>query len=391
MTAGSAGVWIACSAGSIAKGAATAMCLTTSGAQTRVAQALARRRGRNRLMGEILGLGMTHYPPLTGRDEDMATILRRVLKDPGLPERYRNPTGWPESMRREYGADGGTASAAAHRDTLLRHFRKARRRLDEFQPDVVIMWGDDQHENFTDDVIPPFCVLAYDDIEARPWQKPGVAPNVWSESPETTFKIAGHRAAGKYLASGLLEQGVDMAYAYKPLHFPGLAHAFLNTIMFLDYDRVGFPYPVIPFQVNCYGRRVISQRGGRGSLANPVTEPAALHGGRGGHRAGDAGQPVAHGAHRLLELVARLPHRQELPALSRHRGGPPPLRGAARRRLRDMAHATPGGHRELGAAGDAQLVHAGRRHGGARPQPDQCDFIETWSFNSNKCFALFEP
>ena len=38
-------------------------------------------------MGEILGLGMTHYPPLTGLDQNMASILRRVLQDPGLPER----------------------------------------------------------------------------------------------------------------------------------------------------------------------------------------------------------------------------------------------------------------------------------------------------------------
>ena len=40
-------------------------------------------------MGEILGLGMTHFPPLTGRDEDMGWILKRALQDPALPEHYR--------------------------------------------------------------------------------------------------------------------------------------------------------------------------------------------------------------------------------------------------------------------------------------------------------------
>ena len=63
-------------------------------------------------MGEILGLGLTHYPPLIGLDENMAGILRTVLKDPGLPERYRDPASWPEAMQREYGDDGGTASAS---------------------------------------------------------------------------------------------------------------------------------------------------------------------------------------------------------------------------------------------------------------------------------------
>ncbi len=134
-------------------------------------------------MGEILGLGMTHYPPLTGLDENMAAILRRVQQDPGLPARYRDPASWPAAMRAEYGSDGGTASATGHREALVEHFRKARRILDDFRPDVVIVWGDDQHENFTEDVIPPFCVLAYDQVEARPWQRPGIAPNVWNEPP----------------------------------------------------------------------------------------------------------------------------------------------------------------------------------------------------------------
>src|SRR5262249_29985261 len=167
MTAGSAGVWIACGASSIAKRAAAAIGLTTPGPQTRVAQALARRRGRNRLMGEILGLGMTHYPPLTGRDEHMADILRRVLNDPGLPERYRDPSGWPAAMRREYGEDGGTASAAEHRETLVRQFRQARKTLDDFRPDVVIIWGDDQPENFVRDLIPPFRVPGHNATQAH--------------------------------------------------------------------------------------------------------------------------------------------------------------------------------------------------------------------------------
>jgi hypothetical protein len=70
-------------------------------------------------MGEILGLGLTHYPPLIGPDANMAGILRTVLKDPGLPERYRDPVSWPEPMRREYGDDGGTTAAAAHRAVIF--------------------------------------------------------------------------------------------------------------------------------------------------------------------------------------------------------------------------------------------------------------------------------
>ena len=38
-------------------------------------------------MGEILGVGLSHYPPLMGTDDAMADILRGTLKpEPGLFE-----------------------------------------------------------------------------------------------------------------------------------------------------------------------------------------------------------------------------------------------------------------------------------------------------------------
>ena len=120
-------------------------------------------------MGAFLGLGMTHVPLLAGRDQDMSRILRRVLQDPDLPERYRRPEGWPEPMRREWAGDEGLAAARRHREILREGCRRIRTALDDFAPDIVVIWGDDQYENFKEDVIPPFCVLAYEAIEHRPW------------------------------------------------------------------------------------------------------------------------------------------------------------------------------------------------------------------------------
>jgi len=224
-------------------------------------------------MGEILGLGVTHYPPLCGRDEEMARILKRVLQDPDLPERYRRSDGWPAAMREEYGADEGLSAARRHRETLIAGFRDMRKRLDEFAPDLVVIWGDDQYENFKEDVIPPFCVLAYESIEHRPWAEPRwkKSGNAWDENGDTTFVYKGHRAAAKSLVTGLLEAGIDVSYAYRPLHHP-LGHAFMNTLLYLDYDRQGFPYPVVPFSKPLLGRRVISQYGGAATFADLPTE-----------------------------------------------------------------------------------------------------------------------
>ena len=57
-----------------------------------------------------------------------------------------------------------------------------------------------------------------------------------------------------------------MPYAYKPLHLEGLGHAFINTLLYLDYDRTGWDYPVVPFQINAYGRNMISGKGLTGRL-----------------------------------------------------------------------------------------------------------------------------
>ncbi len=242
-------------------------------------------------MGDVLGLGITHYPPLSGRDEDMANILKGRLADPGVPSHAKNPSNWPPAMRQEWGDDDGVAGAMRHRDSVLRGIREVRKALDEFNPDFVLVWGDDQYENFKENIIPPFCVLAYDDLEVYPWrdatesamfsakvdQWGGGRPNIWGEGRDFSIKIKGHRDTAKEIISRLLEREFDVSYAYEPLNHPGLAHAFLNSVLYLDYDRRGFPWPVIPFQINCYGRGVISYRGfvsRMGEAGRPLDPPA---------------------------------------------------------------------------------------------------------------------
>ncbi len=216
-------------------------------------------------MAEILGLGLTHSPSFIRPDEDGESSLKRTLRtNDNVPAEMKNPSNWPEPMRIEYGEDEGYASAVKLRERMVAGFRKLRKELDEFNPDFVVIWGDDQYENFREDIIPPFCVLAYDEFECRPFGEEGHATrrNVWDEPAGTTFKYQGHKDGARSLVSGMIDRGVDMAYAYQPLHEPGLGHAILNTILYLDYDRKGFDYPVVPMLVNCYGSRVIRNRGG---------------------------------------------------------------------------------------------------------------------------------
>lgn len=243
-------------------------------------------------MGEILGLGLSHYPNLRGTDDAMAGILRRNLQRPDLPESSKDPKNWPQPMQAEWGNDEGRSAAPQHRAAFVQHLRELRKRLDDFKPDFVVMWGDDQYENFKEDVIPAFCVYAYDDMDIYPYhprrdrlnanaagstavtgnERPAAAQsgvsgdgpaNAWGESTDTLFHIPGKREAAKYLARGLLGEKIDTAYAYEPLHYDGFSHAFLNGVMYLDYDRKGWDYPLVAMAINCYGSRVLVNRGGQ--------------------------------------------------------------------------------------------------------------------------------
>ncbi|MEE3245869.1 MAG: extradiol ring-cleavage dioxygenase, partial [Chloroflexota bacterium] len=215
-------------------------------------------------MGDIFGAGTTHYPPLITPDEDRAFPLTRTLKNNDkVPEEMKSPTSWPEPMRVEYGEDEGLKSAAEHRARLVKGFREVRSAIDDFNPDIVLIWGDDQYENFKEDIIPAFCVMAYEEFECQPMSGSDGSqrPNVWDEPADKIFRYKGHESA-RYLACALLDNGFDIAYSYKPLHQKGLGHAFVNTLLYLDYDRKGFDYPVIPFSVNCYGSNIIRNQGG---------------------------------------------------------------------------------------------------------------------------------
>src|ERR1700723_4677563 len=111
-------------------------------------------------MAEILALGISHYPPLTGQDGRMAGILKRMLRNPKLPEHLRTPEGWPAAMRAERGNDEGTTSAAKHRAALVGWMEKTRAALDDFNPDFVLMWGSEQYEILRADIIRAFCIAA---------------------------------------------------------------------------------------------------------------------------------------------------------------------------------------------------------------------------------------
>ena len=347
-------------------------------------------------MAEILGLGLTHSPSFIRPDEDGESSLKRTLRtNHRVPAELKNPANWPEPMRAEYGDDEGYASAVRLRQRMVAGFRRLRAELDEFNPDFVVIWGDDQYENFREDIIPPFCVLAYDDFHCQPFDGGnGTARrNVWHEPADTVFRYRGHKEGARALVTGMIDRGIDLAYAYRPLHEPGLGHAILNTLLYLDYDRKGFDYPVIPFLVNCYGSRVIRNRGGS-SEHSPDPDPP----GPSPKRCMQAG---AAAARTLLES----PWRVALIASSswshafltaKHWWLYPDI-ASDRARFEEMKA---GDYQAWARVSTAQIEDAGQQEllnwaclvgavDALGYRADIVDWYETYIFNSTKCLAVF--
>ena len=356
-------------------------------------------------MGEVLGVGVTHYPPLMGPPGSYANILRRVLTSPLLSEDKKNPENWPDPMREEYANEAKLAER--HQAQMVQNFRKAREAIDDFGPDAVIIFGDDQYENFKEDIVPPFCVFIHDRMESAPFS--GGAGNVWEEPADTLFAHNGDRPLAQRIATQLIERGFPISFSYANSHFAEehgssmLTHAFLNALLYLDWDRKGFDYPVIPNTGELLRRGRDKQQGrlrpprpGYPRPLFPRTQESPRPNARvllpawreSPRSAGRHARPVRGDG--LLWMVARLPVRRKRLAVPGRRD-----RQEAPRRTRKPASTDNWAsltNAEITAAGDQEFKNWICLAGAMSDRKAEIiDYMETYIFNSNKCFAIFPP
>jgi 3-O-methylgallate 3,4-dioxygenase len=121
---------------------------------------------------------------------------------------------------------------------------KLRQRIEVLRPDVLVIVGDDQHENLVDDNMPPFTIYMGEEAEASVSLRYLNQPR--SEN-RTKYLIDAKLAEA--LITGLMEQGFDPAYSKKTRYDGGLGHAFARVLKFLVPDA---NCRVIPVMVNTY-------------------------------------------------------------------------------------------------------------------------------------------
>jgi hypothetical protein len=348
-------------------------------------------------MGEILGLGCTHYPGLLLPDERLPNGFHHLLTAPNVPESAKDRANWPDPLLAELGNDRGVAAGRRYGARMADGFRAVRASLEKFDPDFVLIFGDDQYENFREDIIPAFCVLGLDqDFSIKPWA--GGKANRWNESADWDMKLHGQRDVAKFLARALIDRGIDMSYAYKTLHQEELAHAFTNTLLYLDWDRKGFPWPVLPFAVNCYGSNLIHAKGGMAALFIPPRTDAPDPPAPRPWRCMEVGKAVA-------EILAESPYRVAIIAssswshcfLSPTNGYMWPDHVADRAMFNALSNIDHDFWRkrtreQMEQAGQHEMLNWMALMGAMEAlgrQPEVHDYAETHIFMSDKCFVTY--
>jgi 3-O-methylgallate 3,4-dioxygenase len=121
---------------------------------------------------------------------------------------------------------------------------KLREKINALRPDVLIVVGDDQHENLIDDNMPPFTIYMGEEAEASVSLR--YLKQARSEN-RTRYHVDAKMAEA--LVKGLMDAGFDPSYSKQTRYDGGLGHAFARVLKFLIPEP---KYRVIPVMVNTY-------------------------------------------------------------------------------------------------------------------------------------------
>jgi 3-O-methylgallate 3,4-dioxygenase len=133
--------------------------------------------------------------------------------------------------------------------------------LAQANPDVLVVIGDDQHEQFRDDLMPMFCVYRGDSVEVVRRKHGASGSGLWTaarlaeierEAAER-YRVAGDHPCEPALAEQLIDQlrndGFDIAASKQLKPEIGLGHAFTYMYERVTPDR---DIPMVPVMINTF-------------------------------------------------------------------------------------------------------------------------------------------
>jgi hypothetical protein len=195
----------------------------------------------------VIGIGTSHSPQLSVRASDWQVLREKDETDPRLDYRELLQKAKP-------GLDAElTAEKFRQRDeACLTAVKVLGDALQKSKADVVVIFGDDQHEQFHDENMPTFAI--YHGKSLPVVTHTGRNPAAWKNAEErgwaaTAPEYETEPALAEHLIRALTDAEFDVARCNKLRPEIGVGHAF----SFL-YRRVlpGGKVPMVPVMVNTY-------------------------------------------------------------------------------------------------------------------------------------------
>ena len=168
------------------------------------------------------------------------------------PQLMLNPDYWhllnnrqSESLPDKSGLEKETQEVRwAKWNSCMTAIGKLRDTVAALRPDVVIVVGDDQHENLVDDNMPPFTIYMGEEVEAS------ISLRYLKQSrSENRTKYRVDARIAQALVNGLMDEGFDPSYSKQTRYDGGLGHAFARVLKFLSPEA---DHRVVPIMVNTY-------------------------------------------------------------------------------------------------------------------------------------------
>lgn len=192
----------------------------------------------------VLGIGTSHAPQLGIPSEKWHLLREKDKSDTrfNFAELAKNPRPGihneitPTKMKERY-------------DACMKALAELNTTLNEISPDVLVVVGDDQHENFLDDNMPVFGI--YKGPSIKPVRSQGHRP--WRADQEERLLAMDSFKSSPGLAEHIIRflsaENFDIASCNQLRADVGLGHAF--TAIYTQIMPDG-RIPIVPFMVNTF-------------------------------------------------------------------------------------------------------------------------------------------
>jgi len=170
------------------------------------------------------------------------------------PFLYIEPEAWDRirgrrPVRKDVPRDSVEVNQAKFQ-RCMKAFSTLREKLESANPDVLLVFGDDQLEQFNFGNFPALAIYLGANAEADRERAGHLRRMLGQTALEGRIQTRGQPELGRELMTALVRKGFDLAFSLDlPEQKKGMGHAFVNPSYYLNPS---FDIPILPFFVNCY-------------------------------------------------------------------------------------------------------------------------------------------